>query len=781
MKGVGRVVRSGVRRRRVQTVVIVLATMIAVTASVLGGSLLVASGAPFDRAFAAQRGAHLTAEFDAALATGPQLRETARAAGVTAAAGPFRTTTVDPQADVDLPAGMSLPPLRIVARADPDGPVDRVTLLRGSWPAGPGQIVLSVDYDSPVGELGTVLRLPGLPGGPALTVVGFARSVGRSGDGWVAPSGITALTGPGTTGGYQMLYRFAAADTEARIAADRAALTAATPAGALRGTQSWLTTKQGSDRNTALFVPLLIAFGLLGVLMSLLIVGVVVAGAVGTATRRIGILKAVGFTPAQVVRSYVGQALIPAAAGTALGVVAGNALAVPVLSATAQVYGTTGTVVAPWVDLAVMTGALGLAALTAWAVALRAGRLRTVDALAVGRTTRGGHGRRVTRLTARLPLPGPLALGLALPFARPARAAGMLAAIVFGTAATTFAVGITATTNWVQAAKNHDSGDVAVHLLPRPGTSSPTSDPATLATAVERAVNGRAETGSYYSVGQTEVTVAGVAGTTRVFAFDGDASGAGYRMVSGRWFRSPGEAVAPSTFLTAAGARVGDTVRLEDHGRTVPVRIVGEVFDPHAQTNEVLAHAATFTDVVPRGYYVTVRQGSDVARYLDGLSAELTPLGATVETGRATGSSDVIAVLDTLTALLTLMLVAVAGLGVLNTVVLDTHERVREIGIAKALGMTPGQTVAMVMASVTPGGLAGGAIGLLAGVALHAVTAPAMGHHAGLHLPGPAVHVFPAAELVMLGAGGLVIAVAGALLPAVRAARARTVTALRTE
>jgi len=61
--------------------------------------------------------------------------------------------------------------------------------------------------------------------------------------------------------------------------------------------------------------------------MSVLIVAIVVSSAVSSQTRRIGILKALGFTPAQVVRAYIGQALVPALAGAALGLVAGNLLA----------------------------------------------------------------------------------------------------------------------------------------------------------------------------------------------------------------------------------------------------------------------------------------------------------------------------------------------------------------------------------------------------------------------------------------------------------------------
>ena len=49
--GLGRVVRAGVGRRRVQTVVMTLTTLLAVTASVLAVGLVVASSAPFQHAF----------------------------------------------------------------------------------------------------------------------------------------------------------------------------------------------------------------------------------------------------------------------------------------------------------------------------------------------------------------------------------------------------------------------------------------------------------------------------------------------------------------------------------------------------------------------------------------------------------------------------------------------------------------------------------------------------------------------------------------------------------
>ncbi|WP_316519921.1 ABC transporter permease [Kitasatospora brasiliensis] len=790
MSALGRVVRAGVRRRRTQSVAVGLAALVATTCSVLGGSLLVASQDPFDQAFAGQRGAHLTARFDGARASAEQLAATAHAAGVADAAGPYRTVGVDPEPGpgYDLPPGARMAPMTVTGRASAAPGIDNITLTQGSWPQHPGEVVIDDRYGDRPSSPGGSLRLPGLPGAPTLKVVGFARSVSRTSDAWVTPDTATALGG---ASGYTMLYRFTDAGSTAAMEADRAAVAAAAPAGALTGAQSWLTAQQGSDRNTALFLPFVVAFGLLGMAMSVLVAGNVVAGAVGTATRRIGVLKALGCTPAQVVRAYVAQALIPATVGTLLGVVAGNALTVPVLATTGSLYGTDTSGLAPWVDVAVAGGTLAAVALVAWAAAARAGRLRTVDALAVGRT--GGGTRRdalaarAAALAARLPLPRPLSLGLAQPFARPARSAGMLAAVLFGTAAAVFAVGMGGTMSWVQQAKSRDAGDVLVHPARPDGPpgAMPVDRPVPADRAVVRAaLDAQPGTAAYFGTGTEEATVPGVAGSTLVTAFDGDSSWAGYRMAAGRWYRGPGEAVAPATFLTEASVGLGDQVTFTTHGRAVTVRIVGEVFDPHVQTNELFTDAVNYpAGAAPRPDFWTVelKPGTDRAGYATAVGAALAPAHMAVDTGGPHGSSDSIAALNSLTATLTLLLLVVAGLGVFNTVVLEIRERTRDMGVAKALGMTPAQTVGVVLASVVLVGAVGGAIGLPVGLALHGVTVPAMGRSAGLNFPAAALDVFGTPALLLLALGGVLIALLGALLPAVRAARARTVDALRAE
>ena len=791
MSALGSVVRSGVGRRRVQTVVIALVAMIAVTAAVLGGSLMVASNAPFDRAFAQQSGAHLTAQFDASSTTAEQLSETASASGVTAAAGPFQTALITPVAANDRP----LPPITVAGRADAGGPVDAVTVVKGRWVQGPGEIVLYTDGrdGGPSPRVGGVVTLPDVDGTPSLVVVGLARSVSETAGGWVTPDELTSWTAAGVAGAYQMLYRFTAADTAAEVDAGRAAVLANLPAEALTGARSWLTTKINSSGNTVLFVPFLIAFGVLGVLMAVLIIGNVIAGAVSTGTHRIGILKALGFTPNQVVQAYTVQALVPAVIGAALGVVAGTLLTIPVLAQTNSVFGTSDSGFTPWLDAAVLLGALAVVTTTAWAAASRAGRLRTVDVLAVGRTPRPGRGQWATRLAGRLPLPRPITLGLAHPFARPLRSSTIVAAIAFGAAAATFTVGLGASLNQAQASENH--GDVIVHPgffaagPPPAGTEGgppPVQSPPTLPdpVAVVEAITAQTGTSGYSGVAQTEVSVGGLTEGVETLAMSGDNSSYGYELISGSWFDQPDEIVVAKPFLTATDTQVGDTIVLTTHGEEITARIVGEVFNLESRGMQILTAAETLAtaepDLVAVDYNVTLVPGTDAAAFVASLNRALGSVGAVAEVPE-TDAAEVILVINTLTTLLALMLITVAGLGVLNMVVLETRERVHDLGVHKALGMTPRQTISMVIASVVVTGLVGGAIGAPVGVLLQKLVLGEMGDAIGITLPDSVINIYQPTELLLFGLGGLVIAVAGALLPAGWAARTRTATALRTE
>ena len=79
------------------------------------------------------------------------------------------------------------------------------------------------------------------------------------------------------------------------------------PSGAVTAVQSYLTVREQETSQIGPFVPFLVAFGVIGLVMSVLIVANVVSGAVVSGYRRIGILKSIGFTPGQVVAAYTAQ------------------------------------------------------------------------------------------------------------------------------------------------------------------------------------------------------------------------------------------------------------------------------------------------------------------------------------------------------------------------------------------------------------------------------------------------------------------------------------------
>ena len=482
---------------------------------------------------------------------------------------------------------------------------------------------------------------------------------------------------------------------------------------------SYLRIKMSADKTSATFLPFVVSFGVLGLCMSILIIGIVVSGAVAIATRRIGILKSLGFTPEQVVRAYVGQALIPASTGAGLGVVFGNLLAIPVLGDASSALGAGTTTVAPWIDIAVPAVALAAVAATAFAPALRAGRLRTIEALAVAHTPPAGRGRMIGHLLGRLPLPRPVSLGLANPFSRPSRTTTVAAAVILGTIAVTFGVGLAISLSAIQADLNRRApGAVVVQLAGPPAPPAPgeASEPAKQvdATDIAALIHTQPGTRRYFATGQTKVGVAGLAGETKVIAYQGNSSWGSYRMLAGTWFHGAGQAVAPSGLLTATGTRIGDTITLTNNGHSAPVRIVGEVF---AMQQVLLTDEASLAGldvyILPQSvqFAIDLTSGTDRQRYLDSLNTALRPYGITAQPNSAQKSSMLIA-MDSLAAMLTVMLVVVAGLGVLNTVVQDTRERVHDLGVFKAVGMSPKQTITMVITSVAGIGLLAGAIGV---------------------------------------------------------------------
>jgi putative ABC transport system permease protein len=778
-------IRATTGRHRLPTVVVALVVLVSTAILVLGVGLLTAADAPFDRGFARDHGAHAVVTFDASKVTAAQIAATAKRPGVTAAAGPYQVASVALSAD-----GVRLPAATVVGRSDPGGNVDVLSLGRGRWVRGPGEIVLSRRFGGQY-RLGDRLATGGA-GAPSLVVVGIASSITRTADAWVAPAELAALRG-GSAPTSQMLYRFAPAGDDHAVTTAVTAVTAGLPPHAVLGVGSYLAVRLASNQSSATATPFVIAFAVLGIVISLLIVANVVSGAVVAGHRKIGILKAIGFTPAQVVATYTGRMLVPAAAGCALGAVLGNLLALPVLNQAAQAYDVPVVTVPAWASGAAVAALVLVVVVAAVLPAMRAGRLGTTHVITLGRAPRAGRGQSGRRLLARTHLPRPVSLGLGTTFTRPARSAGAVIAILLGATAAVFATGLATSLIKVgDGLTRAQSAPVRVELAEPvapakhgtapAGSTTPGATPMDAAAVASR-LRHIPGTAHLAAVRQTSVTVPGTTGSIAVTGYRGDSSWTGHRLISGRWFTGKYEAVVPTYLLTVTGKHIGDRLTLSAGSRTRTVRIVGEIFDLDHAGLDLITGDAVVTGLDPAapvsGFEAGLTPGASVSRYLTAVDQALPRTVASAQSQKS--ANDTITIFVELIISLLVLVGIVAVLGVFNTTLLSTREQVRDIGILKAVGMTPRQVRVMIVTSLAWLGAVTGALAIPIGIALHNQVLQAMAHAAATRLPSGFGDVYNPAELAGLAVLGLAIAVAGALVPAGWAARSPAATSLRAE
>lgn len=773
MSALGRVARAAVRRRRLQTIVIGVVVAVSTGTIVLALGLLAAASGPIERAHEQQAGAHLVAAYDSAVVSADALVQAADRAEVAAVAGPFGQAVVDTSVGT-LSASDSLV---TVGRADPGGPVDRVDVRQGRWAAAPGEIVLNVRpaWDDPP-ELG--MRVTGA-GEPELTVVGLAYSASGSADAWVTPEQIAELG----SDAWQMQYRFADAGTAAALAEHEKALVSELPAGALLGSQSYLAQRQQLDSDLAPYIPFLIGFGVLGLTVSVLIVANVVSGAVVAGFRHIGVLKALGFTPNQVMLVYLIMVCVPAVVGAVVGTVAGNIVAAPLLADTFAAFGATGVGIPLWTDMVALVGLPAVVALAALVSALRARRLPATEAISAGSAPRAGRRPRVQRWLAGLRLPRSVSLGVGVPFARPARSALTLAAIVLGATTVTFAIGAMMSMTEYQNAMRPAHPDRLEIAAGVPADLPPMPDVVpepTLGDAEDEALL-RAQPGVRHvnAMAQREVQVVGGQETIALRFYRGDTTELAPKILSGHWPDGPGQLAASTRFLNQRALGVGDVVTIDLDGRRTRLEIVGAV----VVNNDTIAFADWSTlaaaggDTRAHHYTVELEPGTDQQAFADAVTSGDPGL----EVMEPDTTSDSTLVVIGSTTVLTVLLGAVAALGVFNTVVLNARERRRDLGMLKSIGMTPRQVTVMMVTSMGVLGVLGGLAGVPLGVALHQLVVPAMLRASQSEVFDFVVEVYRAPMLALLALAGVAIAVLGALIPARGAARTPIAAVLHNE
>ena len=227
-----------------------------------------------------------------------------------------------------------------------------------------------------------------------------------------------------------------------------------------------------------------------------------------------------------------------------------------------------------------------------------------------------------------------------------------------------------------------------------------------------------------------QVKVPGIAGNVNAQAFGGDASWTGYGIIAGRWYDAPGEVDVNTAFLSQSGLAVGGSATVNTGtgpAGQVTVRIVGEVLTGRTAARPWSPHADAGARPPPsvEQYDVNLRPGTQAASYAQSLNTRLGPGYFARPNDQQRGLP---VILGLITAL-TLLLAVVAALGVLNTVVLYTRDRVHDLGVFKAVGMNPGQTLVMVVSTVALTGLVAGLAAVPAGIGLQRYLVSAMARH----------------------------------------------------
>jgi putative ABC transport system permease protein len=549
------------------------------------------------------------------------------------------------------------------------------------------------------------------------------------------------------------------------------------------GWDDWLAFRASFGSASRVSATLLLAFGIVSLFAAGVIVVNLVMGQVLAQQRDLGILKAIGFTPLQLVRTIVLEYVALGALGGVLGLVLVALVSPPLL---AQLVSSLGVPVPPQYNLA--TGALLLAlnllviGVSAGLPAWRAGRTRVADAIRPG----GAAPRRgLTRLASLLlqgGMPVIAALGVRGIMGRPLRALLVWLTLIVGVMTAVFALGMTATIDRYA----HDAAltGVFADVYLQPGLYD--------GQATQQLVASRPEVAYYFGSYEWPGQVAsGANNRLSVIFTTGDTRRIAATLSSGRWYSpSADEIVLGDQAMQHFRLRLGDRIPLifslaSGQQVTIPYTVVGTLFatqraDEAYTTLSTLTTRATIpTDelLARMGYEVTLRQGVSAdafAQALQQVSAgrvgvkvyDLNPPPAVTE---AVG----------IMAILSALLMVIAAVGILNAMLLSTRERLRELGTLKAIGLTPSQMVRSVIEGAILLGALSLAVGIPVGLALTAQGLQALVDSQG-GLPHFQMGInWPA--LALLIPATLLVAALGAYLPARWAARVPVSVALREE
>ncbi|MER7401416.1 FtsX-like permease family protein [Streptomyces sp. NPDC000070] len=791
MRATLRWAHSDLRTHRGEALFLVLATAGIVASLLLATALFGYATNPWQRVFTQSHGAHVWLHTD----TGADAGKLAGLDGVDSVAGPYPTAA----ATVASRGSRAAVELRGTAQRPSVG---RPPIVSGRWldPATPDGVVLESRFARALlAEPGDTLTMPGTA--RELTVVGLADSAEpryRPGE---QPGLVWALPSAVPDPGGQVIGLRLTDPGDTSYVVQRAVTVLG--AGAIGEVSTWQQARAEAQGDNRLLGQVLGMFGL-GALVA---AGLAVHGAIGTRIRGhlrdLSVLKAIGFTPGQVVRVFLLQHL----AYALLGAVAAAALAEALGS---RIPGRLGDAVGVWQGLpghtvalfVIPVGAVLFIGATTGLAAWRAGRVPPVPvqrpAAALGGRLSGATGRalgprpaappggrlvgrlrRALRLRPAAPRTGQLsdlarrALGARIPpalvlgwhtaFARRPRSLATVARLTLP-----LLLIVVAMSAWTTIDRFHSTPE----QVGLPTALSVRADAGLNERQTRALLERDPEVAAAYPGVETAALVPGQTATIALRGLGTARDPYPFTLAEGRPARGADEAVAGQGLLDLLDVRVGDWVRMTVGDQPQILHIVGRAIEPENAGRVISTSLDTLRandpGLRPTLYELRLAPGADPREVADRLAtAGRGHLDVHTVTNPADGLSPLRAVVAGLIAVLALI-----GLIELLTAIGGTvRESERDLLALKAIGLSPRQITAITVTATGCTALAAVLAATALGLPLAHWLIDAQGRSSGI---GAGIAQGPSAPLMLLlGAAAVLCAAALAAVPAARAARRR--------
>lgn len=769
MRAAARWTQAHLRAHRPAAVLIVLATAGITISLLLATALFAYATDPWQRVFAQSSGAHvwIHTRADAPAGSLAGLDE------VRATSGPFRTV----RTTASLQPGGAKATLELRG-TDRKPATAAPRIVAGRWldPAADAGTAKGVVLDSSVARAlwakpGDSLVLSGFPA--HLRVVGVAdtaevgfRAGESPGVAWVLPGTLAASTAGQDQRGRTIGLRLAdPADT------DYVVQRAVTRLGAeqITDVSTWRQARAEAEDDNQLLGRLLGGFGLGALLAAALAVGGAISTRIRGHLRDISILKAIGFTPGQVVRMFLALHLLFALLGVALG-----ALVTQLLGGLAP--GRIGEAMAvwqqlpghAWLTLVISGGVVVFIGSATCLAAWRAGRVPPVPVARAAAAT-GARGPGLTRRALGLRVPPALVLGWRSAFHHPLRSSAAVARLAVPLLLITVALG--AWTTLDRFSSHPENVGLPAALTARTEALGDRE--------LRQLLDSQRELTAYPGA-EVQALVPGQTGTITLRGVGTDARPYPFAVVAGRAAHGPDEAVAGQGLLDLLEAHVGDWVRMTVAGHPYVLHIVGRTIETADGGRVVSTSLDTLRDGAsgagtpgalpsrPDFYHLVLHQGADPATVRNALTKAS---AGRLEVRQTPNPADQLSVVRAVAVGLIAVLILIGLAELATTVGAGVRDRSRDLLALRAVGLTPRQITAVIVSATAfvtlAAALAGTGLGVLVSQWLINLQGSASGWGAGI-AQRPAVPV-----LLLVVAVAVLTAATASVLPAARAARRR--------